>query len=120
MRVWRDPSHASALVSVRSDSLGALLAASKASSPSPELNLVLREIALEDAELGSRIHCAQHVPGMANDLADALSRLSAPDPKPLPDVLRHIPRTPVPSRGRTWWLTSTRRLRPKASPPAAQ
>ena len=113
MRIRQDPDHSTALVSVRSDSLGALLAASKASSPSPELNIVLREIALEDAELGSRIHCAQHIPGMANDLADALSRLSAPEPKPVALVLRHIPRTPVPRRDRSWWLTNSRRPRPK-------
>ena len=104
MRVWRDPAHTSAAVSVRSDSLGALLSASKGSSTSPGMAIILRELALEDAELGARIVAATHIPGMSNAAADALSRLWAPEPSPLPEELRGLPRTPTPRRNKHWYL----------------
>ena len=106
LRVWRDPSHRDARVAIRSDSLGAILATARGASPNPGINLILRELALEDAEFGSRIHTARHIPGMSNDLADALSRMSAPDAHPLPEALKALPRTPVPTRRREWWLTA--------------
>ena len=97
LRLWRSPDHTGASVQVRSDSLGALLSASKGSSSSPGLNHILREIALEDAELGNRISAGTHIPGMTNKAADALSRLWAPAPAAIPAEPQGVPHVKAPA-----------------------
>ena len=105
MRIWRSSAHRAARIAVRSDSLGALLAAAKGASTGWRLNLILQELALEDAELRSRIHVATHIPGFSNEHADCLSRLYAPEPKQVPVALENVLReTPV-ARNRQWYLT---------------
>ena len=106
IRMWRLPQHSRAVAHVRSDSLGALLSIAKgASTHSTRLNLILQELALEDAEFNTRIAQATHIPGLANDWADALSRLWAPSPKHVPVSLASAKRVRLPSRSRDWYLT---------------
>ena len=76
---WSLQGHA--IVEVRSGSLAALGSMAKLSSSSPALSRVAAEFALDRALLALRVDIAVHIPGVANNLADALSRLSAPEPK---------------------------------------
>jgi hypothetical protein len=103
MRLWRPPQCAAVRFCIKSDSLGALLALRKGASSAEPLNLILREVALEEAELSSRIECATHIPGLSNTIADALSRRYAPDPSPLPVELSGARQDSPPVRNRAWY-----------------
>ena len=105
LRLWRQPRHLHAAFAVRSDSLGALRALSKKGSGTRGVGLILRELSLEEAELGLGIRSLTHIPGMSNTWADALSRLTAPEAKALPGPLKGIPRSAAPPRTKSWWLT---------------
>ena len=65
--------------------------------------MVTRELALMQAELGLVILGLTHVPGVANDRADALSRLSAPEPRAVPAVPEPLPRDRPPRRDAAFW-----------------
>ncbi|CAE8651021.1 unnamed protein product, partial [Polarella glacialis] len=72
-------------VRVKSDSRGALGAILKLCSPSPLLNTVVREIALDLSSGSYDISVLEHIPGVTNYFPDALSRQPpCPDPKPFP------------------------------------
>ena len=96
---------------VRSDSLSALRSMAKMSSSAPGLNLIARELAL-DSVLGLyTVGVAVHIPGVANKLPDALSRMWAPEPHQFPPELAGVPETPVPPRGGRFWRTAVVRHR---------
>ena len=61
---------------------------------------VAREVALELADGVFSPNLVAHVPGVANETADALSRRKDPEKSPwrLPTVLQGVPRTAVPKR----------------------
>ena len=107
VRLWRRPDHTRVVVHVRSDSLGALKAIAKHASPSPGISTLLREFALEEAESELCFGSLDHIPGFSNTLADALSRLVAPEPKALPLALGHLQGTLVPIRSRSWWISES-------------
>ena len=90
-------------IGLRSDSLGALLAVSQLRARAPGLSLVVGEIALMIAEWGLCLGSAVHIPGSANALADALSRLRAPEPAVFPVALQGIPEAVAPPRPREFW-----------------
>ena len=71
-------------VRLKSDSLGALRLAMKLPPSSPHLNRIAQEIALHLALDDAAIDLLEHVPGVTNVQADALSRLDAPEPKVIP------------------------------------
>ena len=99
---------------MQSDSLAALGAAAKLGSSTPQLNAIVRELALEFAESNFEIDLFGHIPGSLNVWADALSRLRDPKgPKSVPTELLAVPRTVVAQRGPTWWRT-------RGSPDAAR
>ena len=77
----------------------------KLSSPAPSLNAVAREAALDIAAstYGVEFTTYAHISGALNDWADALSRLSAPEPRPFPAGLAGTPRTKAPVRELSWW-----------------
>jgi hypothetical protein len=85
-------------IALRSDSLATLGALGKMSSPAPGVNAVLREIALVEGSSGNGFAALAHIPGVTNTWADALSRLGAPDAKPVPPELEGIPRLTPPRR----------------------
>ena len=132
MRIRRDPSHSRCSVSIQFDSLCALLAADKGASPSRDLNLILQEIALENAEPGSKIQCStrhphfqalQTLPDLASAAINskptsrrqqffdtALQQLAGTGSHAalVPDVLQEEGRTssvPIHARGRTTALS---------------
>ena len=48
----------------------------------------------------------RHIPGVANSVPDALSRLTAPSPASFPDALSGAARNWSPARDRSFWVTS--------------
>ncbi|CAK0804234.1 unnamed protein product [Prorocentrum cordatum] len=93
-------------VRVKSDSMAALGALGKMASPTPAINKIAREIALDVAQTRYGIDVLEHVPGELNDVADALSRAFEPGGRfALPEVLRQAgcTRTPVAARDGSWW-----------------
>ena len=105
LRTWRSSSHSNALFSVRSDSRTALHAMAKMASSRSGISLLLREIALDEAELHTQITCLTHIPGHSNTWADALSRLEAPEPLSVPEPLLALPRVSVAWRDRSFYPT---------------
>ena len=79
--------------------------ASKGGGPA----LVAREIALDVAQGIYVPRDAIHVPGVANILCDALSRVAAPTghAKQLPARCRDLARTLVAPRGESFWRTAS-------------
>ncbi len=63
---------------VRSDSVTALAMVTRMQSTSPQVTVVARELALTLAASGVRPCVVEHTPGVANKLADALSRRFQP------------------------------------------
>ncbi|CAE8728649.1 unnamed protein product, partial [Polarella glacialis] len=91
-------------VRVKSDSRGALGAILKLCSPSPLLNTVVREIALDLSSGSYDISVLEHTPGVTNFFPDALSRQPpCPDPKPFPVELATANRTLIPARTSDLW-----------------
>ena len=80
---------------VKSDSLSTLLMLAKGKAKSPELNYLAREFALDQALKVYRVQWLEHIPGVTNIQADALSRMFAPTPAQFPESLhrarqRHV------------------------------
>ena len=101
---WADG--ATAAVTVRSDSKGALGATIKLASKDPRLNVIGRELALDSADGNFLVEVYEHTPGVTNKTPDWLSRMTAPGRQPgdaRPAVLRDLEPTPVPRRGPAWW-----------------
>eukprot|EP00969_Alexandrium_andersonii_P147965 6541456-Alexandrium_andersonii.AAC.1 len=57
------------------------------------------EYALGDALRAYRIAQLRRIPGASNTIAGALSRQSAPEPKPFPSELAPVHRSMVPAGG---------------------
>ena len=93
-------------MAVKSDSLGSLLSLSKNTAKASGLSLILAEISLMRAEQNMEVTTLEHVPGVANVLADALSRQDSPNPPPLPQVEQRLRALP-PARDATFWVTLT-------------
>ena len=97
------------VVVVKSDSLAALGAAQRGgSTKSPALNRILKELALTIAAVPSGLRLSfQHVAGVRNEWADALSRLAQPGSGArVPPPLLRCTRTAVEGRGAEFWMTS--------------
>ena len=68
--------------------VGFLMALSKGNAKSAELNVLAREFALDQATRAYQVNGLEHIPGVTNLQADALSRQFAPEAKPfLRDLL---------------------------------
>ncbi|CAE8690656.1 unnamed protein product, partial [Polarella glacialis] len=103
-------------VRIKSDSRGALGAILKLSSPSPLLNIVVREIALDLSSGSYLISVLEHIPGVTNFFPDALSRQPpCPDPKPFPVELATANRTFIPARTSDFWRAGSKKWANEAS-----
>ena len=90
----------------RSDSLSALGAIAKGSSPSPPINLIVRETALDVACSKYGLEVFKHISGKDNVWADALSRVFAPGgTDALPSILLRpgVVHSKVAERSDAWW-----------------
>ena len=97
---------------VASDNMAALAMVCKMQPHSPALNTVARELALDVADSIYEPQVAEHVPGVANIAADALSRKWDPSHRyHLPPVLKHACEVHPPSRPPQWWRARDSRLR---------
>ena len=105
MRLWRPRLSTSGSFEIRSDSLGALGATLRCSSPTWRLNAIISEIMIDEAEYSCRIAVLCHVPGISNEWPDALSRLTAEKPKDFPPELRGVERSVCGERGPDYWRT---------------
>ena len=98
LRCWAPFFTHDTAVTVRSDSHGSLSAMAKPSSPSPCLNLVMAEMALDASELACGLIPVDqlvHIPGASNAVADPLSRMFSPSPLAFPTGhARSVPATP--------------------------
>ena len=92
---------------VRSDNTAALGAVQKLASPTANVNLVAREVALDVAASAYGLEATSwgHISGALNDWADSLSRLTAPEKKTVPKALAAVPRAHLAVRGLSWWRT---------------
>ena len=87
---------------VKSDSLSSLLMLSKGRGKSIELNVVAREIALDQALRLYRLTFLEHIPGVTNIEADYLSRIHSPKPPVKPEQLNSVVLTPI-NIGEGFW-----------------
>ena len=101
---WQDER---TLLVARSDAIAALGALNKSSSTTPQLNKIVREVALDLAEGRYDLEVLGHVPAEWNVVPDALSRLHAPQPDRhhVPEALRGVTRTWPAERALSWWRT---------------
>ena len=90
----------SAPIALLSDNLGALSAASNAKGRGA-VAAVVRELAWRTARFRWSI-IVGHVPGELNVIADALSRLHAPEPSVFPAVLHSAKRRRPPEMSKVW------------------
>ncbi len=93
-------------VEVRSDSRAALGALFKLASPGWRLNIIAREAALDQAEEKYNLDLLTHIPGVANVIPDALSRMWAPEPKSLPRECLEARRDDPPPRSPAFWRSA--------------
>jgi hypothetical protein len=117
VRVLRPRTHG-VRIRLRADSLSTLFAVSSLKAKAPGLALIMSELALERAEMNVDISECTHIPGMANTIADALSRLTAPEAKSLPNEVNERDQVFPPVRGSKFW-TSRVRSRAKHRPAQA-
>ena len=94
------------LLKVRGDSRAALGAIGKMRSPSPSINAVVRELALDLSNSTYQIAVLEHVAGVDNKVPDFLSRLHEPGAaKTNPPELRDVVQSEVAKRNDAWWKT---------------
>ena len=76
---------------MKGDSIAMLTTVLHMKAGSQNLGLIAREVALDTAESAFEPDIGVHIPGIANDLADALSRQTAPTQTMWrrPPLLRH-------------------------------
>ena len=87
---------------VRSDNLGALFMGAQMRSKAS--SIISREVALTYAECAFEPRVFEHIPGIANGIADTLSRLHEPGAdKTLPEELLNITPSVVPLRTKDWY-----------------
>ena len=93
-------------VRIRSDSSAALGAVGREKSSNPQVNSVVREIALDLAEGVYKIDIKEHLPGKDNTWGDQLSRLFQPGVSTgVPEGLAFVGMQAIPKRDDAWWRT---------------
>ena len=119
LRVWRAHCGPRAPLQIRSDNLGVLQSLQSRTAPAASLQTIMQELSL-DEEIGNfGIRALVHIPGASNVVADALPRLTAPEPKAFPPELSGARRSLVPARSSGFYLTlRPARARARARSPA--
>ena len=94
-RLWLPDFKFRAHVRVKADSLSSLVVLAKGRAKSLELNVIAREVALDQALQQYRLTLLEHIPGVTNLEADYLSRIHSPHPPAMPEQLKRAALTPV-------------------------
>ena len=107
LRTWKKAwQHWRSVVAVRGDNVTMLTMVARLKGCTPALSLLARELALEVARAAYRPIVAEHIPGVANVAADALSRLHDPSGAyRLPAELVAVKRVMVDERHGEWYET---------------
>ena len=105
LRLWAPSFGPYAKVTVRSDNLGFLQALAARRAGDSGLNRILQEVSLDECIHDYPLSALVHIPGIANAVADGLSRMWAPEPKALPLALASCPRSVVTVRSREFYRT---------------
>ena len=93
-------------VRVRGDNMAALSLLAKMQPKSASLQVIAREIALDLSQCSFAPDFVEHVPGISNQVADALSRMSESGSSfCLPTLLMNARYDSPPIRDHTWWRT---------------
>ena len=103
--VWAD---ARSCLTLQGDSLTALFMAASTHSKS-DINVhIARELAMLLGNASYRPDVIEHIPGLSNIIPDFLSRIYEPGKTatPWPALLAEAQRTPVPTRGTSWYLAA--------------
>ena len=91
-------------ICLRGDNMAALYAVAKMQPKSKALGIVARELALDLADASYSVDFLQHVAGLANVTADALSRKEQPGKTfKLPSLLSNAVEVKPPARAPCWW-----------------
>ena len=92
------------VLALSSDNMTSLHVADSFKASSTAVNLLAREIALEIGDSKHRPAIRDHLPGVANKVADVLSRKFCPAVTfTLPTCLKNIPETTVPQRDNSYY-----------------
>ena len=94
------------VLKVKSDSMSALIAMARLKGRSPGVIAIMREMALDIGAAAYLPTTAQHIPGISNDLADALSRQFETPAKTLPAELAAVKLVRPEPRDRSWWIAA--------------
>ena len=98
---WAD---ISVVLEVKSDSVTALTLVASMKATSRSMSAVAREVALTLAESGVRPRICSHTPGIANKIADVLSRRFQPDTSwAIPACLHHAKEMQLPAREKDYY-----------------
>ena len=106
LRLWK-PWWANRRVNleVRSDSVSALIMLIKLKTSGAGTSLIVRELALDIGDSLYEPNVAAHVPGVANLIADHLSRVTERSGTPMPRELSRATRVRFQRRDHGWWRT---------------
>ena len=112
LRIWGQHWQKEGIIlAISADNMTSLHLADSMRSSSPSVNLIAREMALTMGDSKYRPSIRDHLPGVANKVADALSRKVAPRSQfQLPRSLLNIPETKAPVRDASYYL-----CRPKSA-----
>ena len=115
LRLWRHHwAHVRCVVHVQSDNMAALSTICKMQTSSHALGIIAREIALDTADEIYEPQIASHVPGIANVVADTLSRRFDPAKVySVPPPLAHAVEVQPEARTGGWWRTLVGPGKPK-------
>ena len=107
LRVWfREWCSSRCLLGIRGDNVTMLTMSEKVQGKTGPVNIIARELGLLYALAHYRPVAPEHLPGVANGVADALSRLyQEKDPATIPSILHGVDRAQPGSRPRSWWRT---------------
>ena len=118
LRLWRQHwAQERCCLLARGDSVTMLTLVARLKGTAPGISLIGRELALEFVASAYRPILAEHIPGVANSWADALSRRARDVSRwTRPAGLDQATEVPVPSRPRAWCIT----LSPPMLPPTCR
>ena len=106
LRLWRHHWQDKRVsLQVKSDSVSALILIVKMKTSGVGTSILAREMALNIADALYEPNVCEHIPGIANVIADHLSRMTEQADAPLPAQLRHARRRYFEPRDRDWWRT---------------
>lgn len=103
-RIWLPRFPLGSVIRVKADNISALYLLAKCKAANPQLAIVARELALDQARGTYEFTIFQRINTNMNRLADPPSRQSDPSPPEFPPVLKRTKRVPIEVDERFWLL----------------